>query len=154
MDVLEVTPTLAIGAYANIHLCVYRAGLTLEGLEAANRHHRDLIAKHRRTFVLGYAQPNQPLPAADARQRAAVLIEENQAHVAASALVVEGNGFSASVIRSVMTAAFALARYPYPSKCVATGADAGTWLATFPEGRELSPAAVAGALAQLCAAAP
>ena len=67
--------------------------------------------------------------------------------------VVEGAGFSASVIRSVMTAAFALARYPYPCKCVATGADAASWLATFPEGRGLSPAAVASALAQLCAAA-
>jgi len=91
--------------------------------------------------------------AADVRQRGARLIEENRAHVEAAGLIVDGTGFWASAVRSVMTASFALARQPYPSRCFATGLDAGTWFATFPAGQGLEPAQVASALAQLSTAA-
>lgn len=152
VDVLHVAPSITVGAFANVHLCIYRGELTLEALEAANQHHRDLMGRHPRTFVLGVAQPNLPLPGADVRQRGARLIEENRAHVEAAGLIVEGAGFWASAVRSVMTASFALARQPYPSKCFATGLDASTWLGTFPAGHGLGPAQVASALAQLSAA--
>lgn len=153
IDVLHVTPTITVGAFANVHLCIYRGELTLEALEAANQHHRSLMERHPRTFVLGVARPNLPLPGADVRQRGARLIEENRAHVEAAALIVDGAGFWASAVRSVMTASFALARQPYPSKCFATGLDAGTWFGTFPAGQGLGATQVASALAQLSAAA-
>lgn len=153
LDVLQVLPSIAIGAFANVHLCDYRGELTLEALEAANQHHRNLMTRFPRTFVLGQARPNLPLPVSQVRQRAAVLIEENRTHVEGSALVVDGTGFWASAARSVMTASFAIARQPYPSKCFATGVEAGTWLATLPAGHGLGPAQVASALAQLSAAA-
>jgi len=152
LDVLHVTPTITVGAFANLHVCVYRGELTLEALEVANQHHRTLMAQHARTFVLGLVQPNLPLPAAGVRQRGARLIEENGANVEAAGLIVEGGGFWASAVRSVTTASFALARQPYPSKCFATGLDAGTWFGTFPAGHGLDPAEVASALARLSAA--
>lgn len=149
LAVLYSDPALAVGAYGPVHLCVYRDGLTAEGLEAANGHHQALMARHPRTFVLGMALPNLPLPPAEVRQRGAQLIQENGPHVEAAAMVLEGSGFWASAVRSVMTASFALARQPYPSKAFATGLDAATWISGFAAGAFLDPVGVANALSRL-----
>ncbi|MCB9659467.1 MAG: hypothetical protein H6726_17615 [Sandaracinaceae bacterium] len=149
LTVLHQDATLSVGAYANVHLCVYRGELTLSGLETANDHHRALMARHPRTLVLGLAQHNLPLPSAEVRQRGAHLIDENGSHVLAAAMVLAGTGFWASAVRSVMTASFALARQPYPSKAFATGVEAGEWLSRFDAGTVFGPEALAQALERL-----
>jgi hypothetical protein len=149
LTVAHVDPALVVGAYGPVHLCVYRDALTSEGLEIANSHHRALMSRFPRTFVLGAAQSNLPLPPSDVRQRGAELIDENQAHVEAAAMVLQGTGFWASAVRSVMTASFAIARQPYPSKAFATGAEAAAWLTSFAAGAVLDPVGVAEALATL-----
>ncbi len=138
-----------MGSFDNVHLCVYRDELTMDALNAANQHHRALMARHPSTFVLGVAQPNLPLPASEVRVRGAELIQENRESVLGAATVLVGGGFWASAVRSVMTASFALARQPYPSKVFATSEEAATWLTTFEAGARLSVPGLATALTEL-----
>ena len=140
---------IAVGSYRNVHLTAYTGDLTMERLERADAAHRELARRHPRTLVLGWAAPVLAIPSAEVRARAAEMIADNAHYVDASALVVDAGGFWASAVRSVMTAAFALARQPTPSRCFASAADAAQWFAGFPSGTGLGPTALGVALGEL-----
>jgi hypothetical protein len=128
LRVLHSDAHLAVGAYAHVHLCIYRGDLTLERMELANGLHRKLIGRFPKTAIFGLAREGLALPPMAVRDRGAQLIRENTGHVDAAAVILPGEGFWASTVRSVVTASFLLARQPYPSRCHPTVEEGARWL--------------------------
>lgn len=126
--ILHVEKSIVVGAYAHVHMCLYRGDLTLELLERANAWHRKLIQQHGHTAIFGVARTSLALPEAEVRERGAALIRENAGHVDGAVVVLPGEGFWASAVRSVVTASFVVARQPYPSRCCSTVEDGASWL--------------------------
>lgn len=140
--VLEVTPTLVVGACGPVHMTWYRGPLSVALLEAADLHHQRLIRAYGRTAVFGMLESGISVPPSDVRARSAELIAQNGAHVAAASLVLPGDGFWVSAARSVITAAFLVARHPYPSKCFGSIPEAATYAVESLGTRGVSPEAV------------
>jgi hypothetical protein len=128
LRVLHADPHLAVGSYAHVHMCVYRGELTLEGLSRANELHGRLIARYPKTVIFGLARATLSLPPVEVRDRGAELIKENAPHVDAAVVILPGEGFWASAVRSVVTASFLVARQPYPSRCHSTIEEGAAWL--------------------------
>lgn len=128
LRLLHADPHLAVGAYAHVHMCVYRGDLTLEGLTRANELHRKLIARNPKTAIFGLARASLSLPPVEVRDRGTELIRENALHVDAAVVILPGEGFWASAVRSVVTASFLVARQPYPSRCHSTIEEGAAWL--------------------------
>jgi hypothetical protein len=128
LRILHADRDLVVGAYAHVHMCLYRGDLTLELLELANGFHRRLVQKHGRTAIFGVARTSLALPPQEVRERGAALIRENASHVDGAVVVLPGEGFWASAVRSIVTASFIVARQPYPSHCAKSAEEGASWL--------------------------
>lgn len=126
--ILHADPDIVIGAYAHVHMCLYRGELTLPLIELANGLHRRLMERYGHTAIFGVARTSLSIPPPEVRDRGAALIRENAKHVDAAVVVLPGEGFWASAVRSVVTASFVVARQPHPSRCCSTVEEASSWL--------------------------
>jgi hypothetical protein len=100
---------------------------TVEALRSALEQH---ASRHPRFPVVFVVAESAAIPDGTARKLIAKLLTDVSPHVIAWALVQEGSGFRAAIVRSVVSGLLLLARHPYPFKSFATAIEAAAWLAT------------------------
>ena len=96
----------------------------------------------RRAALLTVVEHGAPLPSSDARTALANILRYNADEVLASAVVMEGDGFRASAVRSVATGLALVARQPFPHRVFPRTLDATEWLAQRLSGEPGSATAV------------
>lgn len=78
--------------------------------------------------VLTIIEPAAPPPGAEARLALSKMFQRVAGSVAASAVVFEGTGFRASLVRSVATSLTLIAKQPFPHRMFSSVEDAASWL--------------------------
>ena len=111
-------------------LYVWRAEPTMAGVEAAAA---AMDAARASTpggdgVLLGLVEEGTPPPASDVRKALADVMSGGEGFYRASALVFEGTGFQASMVRMVATGLARLARQPFPHQVFADVPAATVWL--------------------------
>ncbi|MEW5853876.1 MAG: hypothetical protein AB2A00_34195 [Myxococcota bacterium] len=119
----------AIGTWRNLVLSLWRVTPTVEQVEKLRRAVNTALARHPKGMgLVVIAQLPASPPAEDARKSFIALTEEAQSGMKAAAVVAEGKGFGAAVVRSVTTGVVLLARSRVPTRVFAESPEASAWL--------------------------
>ncbi|WP_437715862.1 hypothetical protein WMF45_05240 [Sorangium sp. So ce448] len=110
-------PDYILASWHQIFCVIWRRETTEDGA----RHLRDACAefakKHPRGIgLLTLVESGAPLPSAPARRAIASFLAEASATIRCSAVVFEGSGFHAAMVRSVVTGLTLVARQRYPHR--------------------------------------
>src|SRR5688500_11290916 len=118
LDVIEIAPEHAIGRWQSVMLYVWRGKTTLHGAELAERSLRKtrMVEPNGPGVLFGVVEAGTPPPEAEVRKVLAAILAAGSGYIRASALVFEGAGFQASMVRGVATALALIARPSYPHK--------------------------------------
>lgn len=131
LQVVESTPDHAIAVWQNVLLYIWRRAATA----AAAGKMQETIARMRRAepgaagVLLGVVEAGVPPPDAEAKAVLAETLKSGNGYLRASALVFEGQGFSASMVRAVATGLALLARTSFPHHVFADVTAGAAWLA-------------------------
>jgi hypothetical protein len=101
---------------------------TVEHVEAFMALAQSLSATYPRNSNVTLVMGNTELPGADARASLEVLTAQYAPAIHSVALVIDGGGFWASMIRSFLTGLHVLRGNGYRCKAFATPTDAASWL--------------------------
>ena len=122
---LEKTADHLLATWGDVLLVVWHDRTTLEGVQASVRVYEDLAAEYPSgVFLLTVVEEKAQVPDAAVRKALSRLLARGAGRTRKSALVYEGSGFNASIVRSITTGLARLAGVPYPHKVFATVADA------------------------------
>ncbi|GAB5545883.1 MAG: hypothetical protein SangKO_056430 [Sandaracinaceae bacterium] len=130
LEIAETTPDHALGRCGGAVLYVWRDATTVR----AARRLRQLIAEARghaadgAGVLLGVVAEAAPPPGADARAALAEVLSGAAGFAHSSALVCEGSGFRASMVRGIVTGLNLIARPPFPHQVSANVPAAAQWL--------------------------
>lgn len=94
-----------------------------------------------RTALFTIVEETAPLPSSEGRAALSNILRHCTDEVFASAVVMEGDGFRASAVRSVATGLSLVARQPFPHRVFRRVQDGGQWICSSfsePEGLTLS----------------
>lgn len=130
LEVIEATRDHAIGQWRGVALYVWRGATTVRAaglLERVFDRVRELVPDGP-GVVLGVVEAGAPPPPAEARTALAHTLGRGHGYVVASALIFEGDGFSASMVRAVATGLAMLARPGYPHQVFAEVGAGTAWL--------------------------
>ena len=94
-----------------------------------------------RAAILTVVEKQAPTPSSEARAALSNVLRHGADAVIASAVVMEGDGFRASIVRSVATGLALVARQPFPHRVFARTEDAAEWLDLRLGGQALHPSA-------------
>jgi hypothetical protein len=152
----SVPNAYAIGVLENILLAVFEKTPTESAVTATATIADGVLARHPSgTGYLHYANAMrvQPPPDQAARNAYVHLMRNYAGRLNAAAVVIEGKGLTAAVVRSVVTGITLIARPPFPVRSFAEPDAAADWLshsiAPHSPTAHLTPAEIAGALATL-----
>jgi hypothetical protein len=81
-----------------------------------------------RAALLTVVAQDAPMPSSEARTALSNVLRHGADAVLASAVVMEGDGFRASMVRSVATGLAIVARQPFPHRVFARTEDAVEWI--------------------------
>ena len=144
-----------IGSFGPVHIVVYVDTPTLEALRVSHRYHRALMRERDEpTSLLSVIPAGLPIPSSDVRKAGTDLLAEVQPHICCMATVVEGTGFWASAIRSVLTGIQLVVRSPKPNRAFARIEEAAAYIADHYPERAVMPEALRNATAQLRSTTP
>jgi len=127
---LSVNDQHAIGYAPGVAMYVWRGQTSMEGARstaAAMRATRE-VTPDERGVLLGLVEAGAPAPASDVRKALADAMREADGFVRASALIFEGQGFQASIVRMVATGLALIARPSFPHHVFGELAEAIAWL--------------------------
>jgi hypothetical protein len=132
-QVLVSDDGLALAAWRNVFVNVWRLEATLARLELVRREQRRLIER----FPDGVAnltviEPrvfSKPIGSTE-REQAAAIAKEMAPHTRAMAYVVEGTGFRTATARMVLAGVNMVSRAAYPMKVFDTVTDGARWVVT------------------------
>lgn len=130
LEILESTDDHAIAKWRSVGLYVWRGTTTVRAARELAR----TIGLAREAdprgpgVLLGVVEAGTPPPSSEARAALAESLESGAGYVRASALVFEGEGFQASMVRAVATGLALLARTDFPHQVFADVASASDWL--------------------------
>ena len=82
----------------------------------------------RRAALFTVVAKEAPMPSSEARTALSNILRQGADAVLASAVVMEGDGFRASMVRSVATGLALVARQPFPHRVFAATEDAAAWI--------------------------
>jgi hypothetical protein len=117
-----------VATWRNVVLLIWRRETTVEGVSAARRIYDELAAVcPGGVLLMTIVEEKAPAPSADARKDLARFLSNCSGRMILSAVVHEGAGFQAAMVRSVVTGLALVARLPYPHKVFATVAEAEAW---------------------------
>jgi hypothetical protein len=117
-----------------VFVVVWKGEITIPAVAALGEGLRDVSEATRggRLGTLSVLAAGPPMPTAEARDRAIVIMRELP--IAYVAIVYEGTGFAAAAIRGVVTGVALVVGSTLPMRVLATVADAARWAeATAPE---------------------
>ncbi len=96
---------------------VWLGETTLAGTERLHIAIREFAVTHPRGIgLLTIVGARAPLPAPAVRKELAQMLAEGRYFIKCSAILIEGSGFRASAVRSVVTGLTLLAQQPYPHR--------------------------------------
>jgi hypothetical protein len=112
LEILRASTTCALGRFGGLVLVNWRSQVTQADVRALIQARDELRKSGRFVGALHIAEAGLPVPDEAVRQTAQRGFEGRRDQTSAIALVVLGEGFAASAIRSVGTAVFALRGIP------------------------------------------
>jgi hypothetical protein len=121
-------PGCVIAHVRNMTFSAWDAAPTVEHVEAFMALARSLSATYPRNSNVTLVMRNTELPGADARASLEVLTAQFATAIHSVALVIDGGGFWASMIRSFLTGLHVLRGNGYRCKAFATPSEAAPWL--------------------------
>jgi hypothetical protein len=122
------TADVVVATWKNVVLLVWRRETSVDGVRAAQKVFgalADVCASG--VFLATIVEENAPAPSADARKELARFLTSCSGRMILSAVVHEGAGFRAAMVRSVVTGLALVAKLPYPHKVFATVTEADVW---------------------------
>jgi hypothetical protein len=151
-NVLDKDDNYVLASWQQIFAVVWRRDTTLEGAEALQRECVKFAMRHPRGIgLLTIVSDKAPMPPSPARQAVASFLAHGSTYIKCSAVLMEGTGFRAAAVRSVVTGLTMLAKQAYPHR-VCSLPDAVTMLSsTLPSasGQAVDPAALRAAIDEL-----
>ncbi len=130
LRILASNPEYALGWAPSVVLYVWRAQTTLEAAKAATAAIQCAreASSCGRGLLLGIVEERTPPPGLAVRRELAEAMGRHGDFVFASALVFEGRGFQASMVRMVATGLSLMAPFPFPHQVFESLADSTRWL--------------------------
>jgi hypothetical protein len=115
-DVVTRTHDYALASWNEIVAVVWRHQTTLEGIESSKALVAEVAYRYPRGIaMLTIVSDVAPMPSSEARQAMAHLMATSP-FIRCSALIMEGTGFRAAAVRSVVTGLTLLARHEFPHR--------------------------------------
>jgi hypothetical protein len=112
---------------------VWKRDTTAEGVEALAQTYREHAARYPSgVYLLTIVERDAPMPPTEQREAVAVFLRSGSGRTRMSAVVIEGTGFRAAAVRSVVTGLAMLVRLPYPHEIFGSLEQAAKWLGTTP----------------------
>ncbi|HEY6877594.1 MAG TPA: hypothetical protein VI299_06220 [Polyangiales bacterium] len=112
---------------------VWKRETTAEGVEALTEAYREQTARYPSgVYLLTIVEKDAPMPPVEQREAVAVFLRSGAGRTRMSAVVIEGTGFRAAAVRSVVTGLAMLVRLPYPHEIFSSLEQAAKWLGTTP----------------------
>lgn len=151
-NIVEESDNFVLASWQQIFAVVWRQDTTLEGARALHRQCLEFASKHPRGIgLLTIVSATAPMPPSPVRQAVADFLAAGSTFIKCSAVLMEGAGFRAAAVRSVVTGLTMLAKQAYPHR-VCSLPDAVTMLAsTLPvaSGQAVTKAALRAAIDEL-----
>lgn len=138
--------TYCVASWNGILLQLWLKGTPLSGVREVRRLAREMGDSLRGTLVVIGRDAYMPDEAA--RAELAAFTKESVPRMARSAMVFEGDGFRASVVRSIMVGLAAAARIGVKYKIFANVAEAAAWMTEEPA-LDLAPGSLEAAVRDL-----
>lgn len=150
--IVERNDDYVLASWQQIFAVVWRRETTLAAALALHRQCLAFATKHPRGIgLLTIVSTAAPMPASSARQQIADFLAQGSGYIKCSAVVMEGTGFRAAAVRSVVTGLTLLAKQAYPHR-VCSAPDAVSLLSQAPpdaSGRPIDPRALRAAIDEL-----
>ncbi|HEX5655622.1 MAG TPA: hypothetical protein VFX59_00435 [Polyangiales bacterium] len=125
-DALVITWDRCVGV-------VWKRETTAEGVEALAHAYREQATRYPSgVYLLTIVEKDAPMPSTEQREAVAVFLRAGSGRTRMSAVVIEGTGFRAAAVRSVVTGLAMLVRLPYPHEIFGSLDQAAKWLGTTP----------------------
>lgn len=128
LEIAETTPDHALGRCGGAVLYVWRGATTVPAARRLRRLVDEARAVGEPGVLLGVVCEGASPPDSDARAALADVLAGGAGFVHSSALVCEGTGFRASMVRAVATGLNLLARPPFPHRVLGSVPTAAEWL--------------------------
>ncbi|MEM7157031.1 MAG: hypothetical protein AAF799_29535 [Myxococcota bacterium] len=125
---LSATPDRAFATWRSVLFVAWRKETSVEAVEEVGRHARELgRAFPDGILLLINVEDSAPPPSSKARGAMASMLKA-ATDVRAAAIVHQGQGFGASMVRMVVQSLNMIAKYPYPSRVFGTNRAGAGWL--------------------------
>jgi len=138
----------ALASWNEIVALVWRHDTTLEGIQNSNTLVAEVAHLHPKGIaLLTLISAVAPMPSSEARKALADLMSSNR-YIRCSAVIMEGTGFRAAAVRSVVTGLTLLSRHEYPHRICDVEGAVKMYMDTMPRvtGRAWDPDAVRAAI--------
>ena len=118
------------GGWRDVFALIWRGPTTLRAIESVGVDF-DCFAAERtgRYAIVVIIEARAPVPDGTVRSAMASILREHERRIAASAVAMEGTGFRAAAVRSVLAGMAMLVRPCYPHRVFGTVHDSADWLA-------------------------
>jgi len=146
------THDYAVAWWNELVAVVWRHETTLQGVRDLKSAVSALARRHPNGIaMLTIVSESAPMPSSAARKAIAELLSESSAIIRCSAVVMEGAGFRAAAVRSVVTGLTMLARHEFPHSICDVEAAAKMYSEVLPSftGFALPPSTVRAAINEL-----
>lgn len=150
-NIVEKDDNHVLASWQQIFAVVWRQDTTLEGAQALNRECLAFATKHPRGIgLLTIVSAKAPMPTSPVRRVVADFLAQGSTYIKCSAVLMEGTGFRAAAVRSVVTGLTVLAKQAYPHR-VCSVPDAVTMFtnALVASGPPVNPTALRAAIDEL-----
>ena len=149
---VEKEENYVLASWQQIFAVVWRHETTPKGVQALHDECGKFATKHPRGIgLLTIVSAGAPMPTSPVRQAVADFLAQGGAYIKCSAVLMEGTGFRAAAVRSVVTGLTMLAKQAYPHR-VCSVHDAVSLLShtlTAASGRAVDSAALRVAIDEL-----
>ncbi len=127
-ELIHTSPGEAVAIVDDCLFAVRLRHLTLPTVTAIGSAFETLRSRYERVNYFGMAQAGQDPQSSEARAEMARIVREHTTAIIAAAIVCEGDGFRATVARSVITAVHMASRAVHPLKVFDASEPALRWL--------------------------
>lgn len=116
-NIVERDHNYILASWQQIFAVVWRSDTTLDGARALQRECSKFATWHPRGIgLLTIVSEKAPMPASPVRQAVASFLTQGSSYIKCSAVLMEGTGFRAAAVRSVVTGLTMLAKQTYPHR--------------------------------------
>lgn len=116
-NIIEQDDNHVLASWQQIFAVVWRQDTTLAGARALHRECGQFATTHPRGMgLLTIVSAKAPMPASPVRQAVADFLAQGSTSIKCSAVLMEGTGFRAAAVRSVVTGLTMLAKQAYPHR--------------------------------------